>query len=155
MARPAVRFPLTIYYDASCPLCASEMHTLAARDAARSLVLVDCSAPEFDDKPTAKEGVTRALLLERIHARDAAARWISGVDVFAVAYRAAGLGLPARLFASRRLRPRFERLYPWIAAIRYPLSRFGLQHAFRLLGTGRRSREDEPHCLACTNRERH
>ena len=39
---PPITFPLTVFYDASCPLCASEMHALAARDREARLVLVDC-----------------------------------------------------------------------------------------------------------------
>ena len=40
----ASRYPLTIYYDASCPLCAAEMHALRDEDHACRLRLVDCSA---------------------------------------------------------------------------------------------------------------
>ena len=42
-------FPLTIYYDASCPLCRKEMHTLRDYDRRTQLPLVDCSAPDFHD----------------------------------------------------------------------------------------------------------
>jgi predicted DCC family thiol-disulfide oxidoreductase YuxK len=129
--RPA--FPLTIYYDASCPLCASEMQTLKARDPQNLLVLADCSAAAFDPQPCAREGVTRAQMLERIHARDAAGRWFRGVDVFEVVYDVAGFTRLARLLGSRRLRPLLERIYPWIAANRYRLSRLGLFRVFDLM----------------------
>jgi predicted DCC family thiol-disulfide oxidoreductase YuxK len=128
-----IHFPLTVYYDASCPLCASEMHTLKARDAEGRLVLSDCSAAAFDEGPVAREGVTREMMLKRIHARDSEGRWLSGLDVFELAYRAANLPLLARLAGSRRLRPLLDRIYPWIAANRNRLSRFGLLRAFALI----------------------
>jgi hypothetical protein len=69
-------------------------------------------------------------MLERVHARDAAGRWFRGVDVFQVVYEAAGFTWLARLLGSRRLRPLLDRLYPWIAANRYRLSRLGLFRVF-------------------------
>ena len=132
MALP-ITFPLTVFYDASCPLCASEMHALAARDRDARLVLVDCSAPDFDERPFAVDGVTRAAMLARIHARDADGHWLAGVDVFAEAYRAAGFSRIARLFASARLRPLWTRLYPWVARNRQGLSRWQLFRVYDLL----------------------
>ena len=132
MALP-ITFPLTVFYDASCPLCASEMHALAARDRDARLVLVDCSAPDFDERPFAVDGVTRAAMLARIHARDADGHWLAGVDVFAEAYRAAGFPRIARLFASARLRPLWTRLYPWIARNPQRPSRWQLFRVYDLL----------------------
>jgi len=128
-----VTFPLTVYYDASCPLCASEMHALKARDMEGLLVLADCSASAFDEEPGLREGVTRKMMLERIHARDAAGRWSSGLDVFEAVYRAAGFSTLARVLGSARLRPLLDRIYPWIAANRYRLSRLGLGRVFGLV----------------------
>jgi hypothetical protein len=72
-------------------------------------------------------------MLERIHARDAAGRWFRGVDVFEVVYDVAGFTRLARLLGSRRLRPLLDRIYPWIAANRYRLSRLGLFRVFALI----------------------
>lgn len=77
-----VRYPLTVFYDASCPMCASEMHALRDLDRQGRLELVDCSAPEFNDEGLIAERVTRDALLARIHARDARGRWLVGVDCF-------------------------------------------------------------------------
>jgi predicted DCC family thiol-disulfide oxidoreductase YuxK len=126
-----IAYPLTIYYDASCPLCAAEMHALQAQDADRRLVLVDCSAPTFDAREGEAQGVTRAAMLRAIHARDAGGRWLTGVDVFVAAYEAAHLPSMARLWRHRRLRPLWERLYPHIAKHRQLLSRLGAQHLIR------------------------
>jgi len=135
-------FPLTVYYDASCPLCASEMHALKARDIEGLLVLADCSAPAFDEEPGLREGVTRKMMLERIHARDAAGRWSSGLDVFEAVYRAAGFTRLARMLGSARLRPLLDRIYPWIAANRYWLSRLGLGRVFGFVAPARCGNRD-------------
>jgi predicted DCC family thiol-disulfide oxidoreductase YuxK len=122
----ASRYPLTIYYDASCALCATEMHTLRDYDRTCRLRLVDCSAAAFDDSAMAAAGFPRSALLQRIHARDAAGEWYSGVDVFVLAYRAAGIEAIARLWEHPRLRPLWNRLYPWIARHRRGLTRLRL-----------------------------
>jgi predicted DCC family thiol-disulfide oxidoreductase YuxK len=120
-----VRFPLTVFYDASCPLCANEMHALKARDGGGKLELVDCSAPDFDESVLAGVPIRRTDLMTVIHARDAGGRWLRGIDVFEAAYGAAGLDAAARLWKHPRLRPLWERIYPWIARHRPLLSRLG------------------------------
>ncbi|HNY47882.1 MAG TPA: DCC1-like thiol-disulfide oxidoreductase family protein, partial [Casimicrobium sp.] len=39
----AVQYPLTIFYDRSCPLCTREVTVLKQYDHADQLQLVDCS----------------------------------------------------------------------------------------------------------------
>jgi predicted DCC family thiol-disulfide oxidoreductase YuxK len=127
----APRYPLTVFYDASCPLCATEMHALRDLDRRCAIELVDCSARDFSDEGLRAEGISRRVLMERIHVRDSHGRWLIGMDAFEAVYRAAGLENAARLWANPRWRPLFERLYPWIARYRQPLSRLGLH---RLVG---------------------
>jgi predicted DCC family thiol-disulfide oxidoreductase YuxK len=127
-ADPALAYPLAVYYDASCPLCRTEIETLKARDVEDLLYLVDCSTGVI-----AFQDVTREDMMARIHARDATGRWLRGIDVFAAVYRAAGLRILARIYASPRLRPLLDRVYPWIADHRQLLSRLGLSRLFHFV----------------------
>jgi predicted DCC family thiol-disulfide oxidoreductase YuxK len=129
----AVRFPLTIFYDASCPMCATEMRVLKSRDTQGRLNLVDCSAADFDESVLAGMPIRRRDLMTLIHARDARGRWFVGIEVFEIAYRAAGLETLAGVWGSRRLRPLLRRLYPWIARHRQVLSRLGFNRLVRLV----------------------
>jgi len=121
----SIRYPLTVFYDASCPMCASEMLALKARDREARLELIDCSAPEFDESMLAGVGIDRAELMARIHARDAHGRWLVALDAIEAAYRAAGLERTARFWGSRRMRPLLGPLYRWVARRRQALSRLG------------------------------
>jgi predicted DCC family thiol-disulfide oxidoreductase YuxK len=128
-----MRFPLTIFYDASCPMCATEMHALKSRDADGRLILVDCSSPEFDESVLAGLPIRRGDLMTLIHARDAHGRWFVGIDVFEIAYRAAGLETLAGFWGNRKLRPLLSRVYPWVARHRQALSRLGFNRLVRLV----------------------
>ncbi len=123
-------WPLVIYYDASCPLCREEMHALKAYDHAGRLQLRDASLPGFSDADLEAAGIGLPTLMRLIHARDAEGRWFRGVEVFELAYGAAGLDGIARLWAHPRLRPVWDRVYPWIARFRQPLSWLRLNRAY-------------------------
>lgn len=125
-----VAWPLTVYYDGQCPLCVAEMSALKAHDPGDAFRLVDCSAPDFVDADVAAAGIERATLLRILHARDADGRWLSGVDVFVALYRHAGFHAIAGIWGHRRLKPLWDRLYPWIARYRMALSRLGLHHVY-------------------------
>lgn len=123
--------PLTVYYDKSCPLCATEMHALRDLDRQGRIALVDCSAPDF----ASCDGMSRDALMTRIHARNPQGLWLVGLDAFEAVYAAAGLKRMARFWGSSRLRPLLERIYPVVARYRQPLSRLGFHHLVgRLLG---------------------
>ena len=130
-------YPITVYYDASCPLCCAEIETMKSRDVRERMRLVDCSAIDFVEP----EGVSRDLLMSRIHARDANGAWLRGIDVVAAVYEAAGFPRIARVCRSAMLRPLLDRVYPWIADHRRILSALGLARLFHL---ARR-----PACSAC------
>lgn len=130
MNKDAVCWPLTIYYDRSCPLCAQEMHALIAHDTRGQLRLIDSSVVDFCDTDAVVAGVSALQMSELIHARDDAGNWYRGVDVFVLAYQAAGLTLIARIWEFAPLRPLMDRLYPWVARNRMRLSRFGMARAY-------------------------
>ncbi|MCG6118689.1 MAG: DUF393 domain-containing protein [Aquimonas sp.] len=121
-----VTWPLRIYYDASCPLCAAEMQGLRDRDTQGRLQLVDCSAHGFKDPELSAAGVDVQTALNHIHALDAAGVWHRGVAVFELAYSAAGLGMVARMLGKPWLRPLLDRAYPWVVRSRGLLARLGL-----------------------------
>ena len=126
-------WPLVIYYDASCPLCREEMHALVAHDRDQRLQLVDASGPDFNDAATLSAGLGAPELMRLIHARDAQGRWYRGVEVFELAYGAAGLAGMARFWGHPRLRPFWDRIYPWVARFRQPLSRLRLNRLYGAL----------------------
>ena len=144
MTRPA----LTVWYDASCPLCATEMRALQRHAGEDVLQLRDCSAADFEDAEVVASGYSRADLMRLIHARDVDGRWLRGVAVFERVYRLAGIESVAQVFAHRRLRPLWDRLYPWIARHRMGLSRLHLNAIYRRTidyaahRTARRARAD-------------
>ncbi len=150
MKAQTVQYPLTIFYDASCPLCRKEMHALKEFDAQDRLRLVDCSVENFHDAFAAKESITTGDMLTLIHARDESGRWMIGVDVFVLAYRAAGIEAVAGFFAFRPLRPFLNRLYPWIARNRMFLSRLGVTDAFEYC-VRRSARRAQKRALRCAD----
>lgn len=125
-----VTYPLTIYYDAACPLCAREMHALAEHDRDGRLQLLDCSPKGFEDPHATAAQVSQSAMMALIHARDAEGRWFRGVEVFVLAYRAVGIEAVAQMWAHPRLRPLWNRLYPWVARHRMGLSRLSLSRPF-------------------------
>ena len=121
MMHPSVTYPLTIYYDGSCPLCTREVQLLTRYDDQQQLRLRDCSATDF----AAVDGHTRSAMMALIHARDDAGNWLIGAPVFAAAYRASGFAAIANLWGSEKLQPMWAIVYPWIARNRMWLSRLG------------------------------
>src|ERR1017187_6454542 len=109
------QYPLTIYYDASCELCNSEMQAIKVHDTGQRLNLVDCSAPNFDDAPYRDDGVTREAMMECLHVHDSRGKWIKGVSAFELLYRTVGMSAIANLWGSSLTRPLAELAYPWIA----------------------------------------
>jgi predicted DCC family thiol-disulfide oxidoreductase YuxK len=113
-------YPLTVYYDASCPVCALEMDQLGARDTAGRLVLVDMSAPDFDARC---HGFNHADLDAAIHAVRPDGSVVRGMAVLRLAYAAAGLGWLLRPTAIRPLKPAFDAAYRVFARHRKSISR--------------------------------
>jgi predicted DCC family thiol-disulfide oxidoreductase YuxK len=141
-------YPLTIYYDASCRLCNSEMENIKLHDHDNQLMLIDCSVLDFDDTPFHAEGITQEKMMNRLYAQDAHGNWLVGVDAFEVIYRKVGLLAIAELWGGRFTKPLAVKLYPWIVKHRYTLSKFGLAKIFELWSS-REAKKAEQRSKAC------
>jgi len=104
-------YPLTLYFDASCPLCRREMNFLVARDRRCRLRLLDVSAAGFHNDT----GIPVATLMARMHARRGDGALVSGVEVFRLAYEAVGLAWVVRPLRTPGLAHLFEQLYRLVA----------------------------------------
>lgn len=121
----AVIYPITIYYDASCPLCTREIALLKQYDDNNQIRLIDCSPIEF----AGENGFSRDAMMKLIHARDAAGNWMIGAPVFAAAYSVTGFTAIARIWGVGALQPIWRIVYPWIANNRVLLARLGAVNA--------------------------
>jgi len=145
-----IAYPLRIYYDASCPLCRTEMHTLKRYDIKQRLELVDCSPEDFSDEFSVNAGYQRAEMMKLIHARDAQGQWLIGVAVFEAAYGTTGIIGMEKIWANRFLRPLWDRIYPWIADNRMFLSKLGLTKMFGVI-VNRAAKKAAAKSQACAN----
>jgi hypothetical protein len=73
------------------------MQNIKLHDADNQLILIDCSAPEFDDAEFNALGITRELMMNRLHAQDANGQWLVGVAAFEVIYQTVGMASIAKL----------------------------------------------------------
>jgi predicted DCC family thiol-disulfide oxidoreductase YuxK len=128
------QYPLTVYFDASCGLCNSEMQAIKIHDADQQLILIDCSSVSFDDTSFRTEGITREAMMACLHVCDSRGVWIKGVPAFELLYRTVGMQALAKLWGSKLTRPLMERAYPWVARHRRLLSCTGMPILFMLLG---------------------
>jgi predicted DCC family thiol-disulfide oxidoreductase YuxK len=109
-------YPVTIYYDSSCPLCEQEMSRLKQHDHAGKLILLDCSADDF----TAPAGApSRQKMMQLLHARTADGAWVAGVPAFRLAYAGVGFSFVADWLGKPCVMSVLQRLYPVIAKNRY------------------------------------
>ncbi|MET0348181.1 MAG: DUF393 domain-containing protein [Rhizobacter sp.] len=116
--RPA--YPLTLLYDAACPVCVLEVEHLRGRDTAGHLAFVDITAPDFD---AAAYGTTRAALDAEVHGVWADGSLVRGMETARAAYAAVGIGWVLRPTGLAPVRPLFDLAYRLFARYRRPLSR--------------------------------
>ncbi len=113
-------YPLTLYYDATCPLCMAEMRNLMLRNTGGQLAFVDASAPDFASPvPHADQ----SALMRALHGVWADGHTVVGVDAIHEAYRAVGLGWVTAFTQWPVLDRMSARLYRWIALHRHSLPR--------------------------------
>jgi predicted DCC family thiol-disulfide oxidoreductase YuxK len=113
-------YPLTLFYDAACPVCSLEMDHLRERNRDGRLRFVDISAPGFDASPY---GVTAADMDAEIHAQRPDGSMLRGVEVLRLAYDAVGLGWVMQPTGWGPLRPLFDAGYRLFARHRRSISR--------------------------------
>ncbi len=112
-------YPLTLFYDAACPVCRLEMDNLRARNALNRLVFKDISAPGFDAE---RYGATLQEMGALLHGQRADGTLVIGAETIRLAYRAVGLGYLAAPTDLPGLRPLFDAAYAVFARNRYGIS---------------------------------
>lgn len=143
-------YPLTIYYDASCPLCNAEMNNLMLRNHAQQLQFVDASAAGF---ASPLPGIAQADLMNLIHARRADGNVVKGVEVFRLAYGAVGLGWVTAPTAWPLLKQLADHAYPWVVRHRYRFPRWLVHALFE--GPTRRAAERAAQRARCNGNQCH
>jgi predicted DCC family thiol-disulfide oxidoreductase YuxK len=122
-------YPLTLFYDGSCPVCREEVALLMKYDSLGNIALEDCSPAQYAPPLDAPTGVTREAMMTLIHGRDANGQWLVGAPVFAAAYAGCGFAEFAWLWGNPRLQGFWRVVYPWVARNRMFLSKIGTAHA--------------------------
>jgi len=118
------QYPLTVFFDGACPICAREIALMKRLDRRRQLDFCDFSAQEYD---VASRGFSTEDLGTVIHARWADGSVITGVEVFRAMWEAVGLGFLATLSRLSLVEPLVLNAYAWFARNRLGLT--GRSHA--------------------------
>ena len=106
------RYPLTVFYDGACPICAREIALMRRLDRQQRLAFCDFSSPDYDAAIT---GLTVPALSAVIHARWADGTVIAGMDVFRAMWETVGLRFLAKLSRLSFLDLLAMRAYAWFA----------------------------------------
>lgn len=109
------QWPLTLYFDGACPLCAREIAFLRRKSTEAKLILVDISADDFDAESL---GLTVEQLRSCLHARFANGQWVTGLDATLWSWRAADVGGWVAPLSWRPLRPLFSVFYRLFCRLR-------------------------------------
>ena len=125
-------YPVTLYYDSSCPLCNQEMTRLKQHDQADNLRLIDCSAENYVAPADAPD---RQQMMQLLHEQTADGEWVIGVPAFRLAYAGAGFHFVADWLERPLVNATLKRLYPLIARNRYLIPEWFAQVWFDWLAT--------------------
>ena len=82
-------WPLTLFYDGDCPLCAREIRHLRRHADPACLLFTDVADPAFE---APAPGMSSQQFRDLLHARFADGQWVKGLDATYWSWRAAGLG---------------------------------------------------------------
>lgn len=115
-------FPIQVFYDGSCSVCAAEIEHYLRQDHGGRLRAVDISAPDFDPQPY---GITMAEFMYELHVIDQRGVVYRGVESFwaiwqafpaATVYRVLGgiISLPLINPVARMVYRGFARIRPWL-----------------------------------------
>jgi predicted DCC family thiol-disulfide oxidoreductase YuxK len=72
-------FPIRVFYDGSCSVCAAEIEHYLSKDHGGRLQAVDISAPDFDPDPFR---IPLSAFMYELHALDRCDRIYRGVEAF-------------------------------------------------------------------------
>jgi predicted DCC family thiol-disulfide oxidoreductase YuxK len=72
-------FPLQVFYDGSCSICAGEMDIYRRKEHEGRLIFVDLNSADFDP---ARYGIAMAAFMFEMHAIDQQGRVYRGVEAF-------------------------------------------------------------------------
>jgi predicted DCC family thiol-disulfide oxidoreductase YuxK len=89
----APAFPLQVFYDGSCSVCASEMNSYRIKEHGDRLIFVDISNERFDPAPY---GIAINDFMQQMHAIDRLGRVYRGVDAFRAIWQAFPNSFPYR-----------------------------------------------------------
>jgi predicted DCC family thiol-disulfide oxidoreductase YuxK len=119
-----MQYPLTVFFDGACPICAREIALMKWLDRRRQLEFCDFSTQEYD---AASSGFAASDLATVIYARWSDGSVITGVEVFRAMWEAVGLRFLARLSRLSVVEPLVLKAYAWFARNRLRLT--GRSHA--------------------------
>lgn len=131
-------YPITVFFDASCPLCNEEMSRLKEHDTHGNIQLVDCSAPEFVPPVGAPDVAT---MMRTLHAITAQGQWVVGVPVFQMIYSAVGFVSVAKWLGRPWVSRLTAKVYPVVARYRnyIPRELVGIWFKWLAIRSARRS----------------
>ena len=112
-------YPLTVFFDGACPICAREIALMKRLDRRRRLAFCDFSRPDYD---AASIGFAPSELGSSHSCPLGGWEVITGVDVFRAMWEAVGLGLLAKLSRLSLVEPLVLRAYAWFARNRLQLT---------------------------------
>ena len=93
----APAFPLQVFYDGSCSVCAAEMDIYRRREHAGRLIFVDISRPDFDPAP---HGISLQEFMHEMHGIDQQGRVFRGLEAFRAIWQAFPDSVRYRLLAA-------------------------------------------------------
>lgn len=105
-------YPLTVFFDGACPICAREIAVMKRLDRRGRLFFCDFSRPDYHAATT---GLSPETLSVVIHGRWANGIVITGIEVFRGMWEAVGLGGLVWLSRLSLVEPLLQRGYAWFA----------------------------------------